>query len=139
MSGAGGLSRTWTIVFLVIRVLVAIPFLIAAWLEGMSSPQTLAELDLVWIPDAPLWLVRLVAGIEGLAALGLILPSLVRLPPVVVTVSAFVLLFVQIAALGFDRSAGSLGDLPAKAIVLGLTLVILWAELGRPSSDTSLP
>jgi hypothetical protein len=35
--------------------------------------------------------VRLVAGIKELAALGLILPGLVRLPPATVTVAALVL------------------------------------------------
>lgn len=133
MSATVTLTRAWSIALWVIRVLVAIPFFIAAWLEGMSSPETLAALDLVWIPDAPLWLVRLVAGIEGLAALGLILPGLVRLPPATVTVAALVLLVIQIAALGLDLTAGSLGDLPVKAVVLVLTLIILWAQLRRGS------
>jgi len=133
MSATVTLTRAWSIALWVIRVLVAIPFFIAAWLEGMSSPETLAALDLVWIPDAPLWLVRLVAGIEGLAALGLILPGLVRLPPATVTVAALVLLVIQIAALGLDLAAGSLGDLPVKAVVLVLTLIILWAQLRRGS------
>ncbi len=65
MSATVTQSMAWSIALWVIRVLVAIPFFIAAWLEGMSSPETLAALDLVWIPDAPLWLVRLVAGIKG--------------------------------------------------------------------------
>lgn len=133
MSATVTLTRAWSIALWVIRVLVAIPFFIAAWLEGMSSPETLAALDLVWIPDAPLWLVRLVAGIEGLAALGLILPGLVRLPHATVTVAALVLLVIQIAALGLDLAAGSLSDLPVKAVVLVLTLIILWGQLRRGS------
>ncbi|MCU0829862.1 MAG: DoxX family protein [Tabrizicola sp.] len=133
MSATVTQSRAWSIALWVIRVLVAIPFFLAAWLEGMSSPETLAALDLVWIPDAPLWLVRLVAGIEGLAALGLILPGLVRLPPATVTVAALVLLVIQIAALGLDLAAGSLSDLPVKAVILALTLIILWAQLRRGS------
>ncbi len=43
----GTLSRPWTIALWVARVLVAIPFFIAAWLEGTSSPETLAEMELV--------------------------------------------------------------------------------------------
>jgi hypothetical protein len=131
------LSRPWTIALWVARVLVAIPFFIAAWLEGMSSPETLAEMDLVWIPDAPLWLVRGVAAIEGLAALGLILPGLLRLPMVIVTASALVLLVIQIVALGLDLAAGNLGDLPVKAVVFALTLFILWARL-RPAGTIGL-
>lgn len=133
MSAEVTLSRTLSIALWVIRVLVAIPFFLAAWLEGMSSPETLAALDLVWIPDAPLWLVRLVAGIEGLAALGLILPGIVRLPPATITVAALVLLVIQIAALGLDLAAGRLSDLPVKAVVLVLTLIILWAQARRGS------
>lgn len=63
---ADGLSRTWTITLRVACVLVAIPSFIAAGLEGLSSPDALAEMELVWIPGAPLWLVRLVAAVEGL-------------------------------------------------------------------------
>lgn len=126
MSGTSPLSRPWIISLWIVRVLVAIPFFIAAWLEGMSSPEMLAEMELVWIPNAPLWLVRVVAGIEGLAALGLILPGLLRLPLSIVTGSALVLLFVQLAALGLDLAAGNLGDLPVKAVVFALTLFILW-------------
>lgn len=123
------LSRPWTIALWVARTLVAIPFLIAAYLEGLSSPETLAEMELVWIPGAPLWLVRIVAAIEGLAAFGLILPGLLRLPMVIVTVSAAVLLVVQLAAFGLDLVGSDLGDLPVKAVVLGLTLFILWMRL----------
>ena len=129
----------WTIAFWVARVLVAIPFVIAAGLEGLSSRATLAEMDLVWIPGAPLWLVRVVAGIEGLAALGLILPGLVRLPIGIVTVSAAVLLVVQIAALWLDLAAGSLGDLPVKAVVLALTLFILWVRLSAHRAEATAP
>jgi hypothetical protein len=133
----GTLSRPWTIALWVARVLVAIPFFIAAWLEGMSSPATLAEMGLVWIPGAPLWLVRLVAAIEGLAALGLILPGLLRLPLSVVTASALVLLVVQVAALGLDLAGSGMGDLPVKAVVLALTFFILWLRLS-PSRATGL-
>ena len=135
----GTLSRLWTIALWVARVLVAIPFFIAAWLEGMSSPETLAEMELVWIPGAPLWLVRLVAAIEGLAALGLILPGLVRLPLVIFTASALVLLVIQIAVLGLDLAGSGMGDLPVKAVVLALTLFILWMRLrptGTPGPQT---
>lgn len=130
-------SRPWTIALWVARVLVAIPFFIAAWLEGMSSPATLAEMELVWIPGAPLWLVRVVAAIEGLAALGLILPGLLRLQLPLVTASALVLLVIQIAALGLDFAGSGMGDLPVKAVVLALTLFILWIRL-RPSRATGL-
>lgn len=139
MSGTVTLSRYGHIALWVARVLVAIPFFIAAGLEGLSSPATLAEMDLVWIPGAPLWLVRVVAGIEGLAALGLILSGLVRLPMVIVTVSAAVLLVVQLAALGLDLAAGNLGDLPVKAGVLALTLFILWARLRAHRAEATAP
>lgn len=133
MSGPDTLSRPWSIAFWVARVLVAIPFFIAAGLEGLSSPATLAEMELVWIPDAPLWLVRVVAGVEGLAALGLILPGLLRLPLAIVTASALVLLVIQIAALGLDLAAGTNADLPVKVVILALTLFILGMRL-RPAS-----
>ncbi len=129
MITAATASRAGQIALWVARVLVAIPFFIAAGLEGLSSPATLAEMELVWIPGAPLWLVRIVAAIEGLAALGLILPGLLRLPMGIVTLSAAVLLTVQVAALGPDLAAGSLGDLPVKAVMLTLTLLILWVRL----------
>lgn len=139
MASPDTLPRPWTIALWVARVLVAIPFFIAAGLEGLSSRATLAEMDLVWIPGAPLWLVRVVAGIEGLAALGLILPGLVRLPMGIVTVSAAVLLVVQIAALWLDLAAGSLGDLPVKAVVLALTLFILWVRLSAHRAEATAP
>ena len=139
MSGTATPSRYGRIALWVGRVLVAIPFFIAAGLEGLSSTATLAEMDLVWIPDAPLWLVRLVAAVVGLAALGLILPGLLRLPIGIVTLSAAVLLAVQIAALGLDLAAGSLGDLPVKAVVLALTLFILWVRLRTQKAEATAP
>jgi DoxX-like family len=139
MSGTVTLSRYGHIALWVARVLVAIPFFIAAGLEGLSSPATLAEMDLVWIPGAPLWLVRVVAGIEGLAALGLILPGLVRLPMGIVTVSALVLLVVQLAALGLDLVGVGMGDLPVKAVVLALTLFILWVRLRTQKAEATAP
>lgn len=139
MSATVPLSRNGHIALRVARVLVATPFFIAAGLEGLSSPAILAEMELVWIPGAPLWLVRVVAGIEGLAALGLILPGLVRLPMGIVTISAAVLLVIQIAALGLDHASGSLGDLSVKAAVLALTLFILWMRLRTRIHATATP
>lgn len=139
MSGTVTLSRNGHIALWVARVLVAIPFFFAAGLEGLSSPATLAAMDLVWIPSAPLWLVRVVAGIEGLAALGLILPGLVRLPMGIVTVSALVLLVVQLAALGLDLVGVGMGDLPVKAVVLALTLFILWVRLRTQKAEATAP
>ena len=101
--------------------------------------DALAAMDLVWIPSAPLWLVRVVAGIEGLAALGLILPGLVRLPMGIVTVSALVLLVVQLAALGLDLVGVGMGDLPVKAVVLALTLFILWVRLRTQKAEATAP
>lgn len=138
MSAADTTHRGWAVALWIARILVAIPFLIAAWLEGLSSLETLAEMELVWIPRAPLWLVRLVAGIEGLAALGLILPGLIRLPPATATVAALVLLVIQIAALVLDLVGSGLGDLPIKAVVLALTLFILWARLRPARTQASL-
>ena len=131
--------RAGPIALWVARVLVAIPFFIAAGLEGLSSPATLAEMELVWIPGAPLWLVRVVAAVDGLAALGLILPGVSRLPMGIVTLSAAALLVVQIAALGLDLAAGSLGDLPVKAVVLALTLFILWMRLRAQPTKATVP
>ena len=128
-------SRAGQIALWVARMLVGIPFFIAAGLEGLSSPATLAEMELVWIPGAPLWLVRVVAAIEGLAALGLILPGLLRLPMGIVTISAAVLLLIQLAALGLELAAGSMVDLPVKALVLALTLFILWTRLRAPNAE----
>lgn len=136
MIAAATPSRAGPIALWVAHVLVAIPFFIAAGLEGLSSPVNLAEMELVWIPGAPLWLVRVVAAIEGLAALGLILPGLLRLPMGIVTLSAAVLLMVQIAALGLELAAGSMGDLPVKALVLALTLLILWVRLRTSGTQT---
>lgn len=139
MTAARTRSRPWTIAHWAARILVAIPFFIAAYLEGLSSPATLAEMGLVWIPGAPLWLVRVVAGIEGLAALGLILPGLLPLPMGIVTVSALVLLVVQLAALGLDLVGVGMGDLPVKAVVLALTLFILWVRLRTQKAEATAP
>ena len=70
---------------------------------------------------------------------GLILPGLVRLPMGFATVSAAVLLVVQIAALWLDLAAGSLGDLPVKAVVLALTLFILWMRLRAHQAESTAP
>lgn len=131
MASPATLPHTRATALWIARILVATPFLIAAWLEGLSSPSALTEMDLIWIPGAPLWVVRVVAAVEGFAALCLIMPGLLRLPPSTVTVGAAVLLVIQIAALGLDLSAGSFSDLPVKAVILALTLLILWVHLRR--------
>lgn len=110
------------------RILVAVPFLIAAGLEGLSSPADLVAMDLVWIPGAPLWLVRGIALVEAIAAVGLILPGLTRLPGRLVTVSAVALLIVQVSAFGFDLAQGAVDQLAVKTIIMALTISILWVR-----------
>jgi hypothetical protein len=118
------------VAYWIVAGLLALFFLYAGGLKLTRSKEQLQP-TMGWVDVIPMWLVRTIGLLEVLGAVGLILPPLTGVAPVLALVSAigFVVLQVLAAGLHLSRREGRLIGLNIGIIVLaGLTvwLATIW-------------
>ena len=112
------------IAYWIVAGLLALFFLYAG---GLKLTRSKAQLQptMGWVDIIPMWLVRTIGALEVLGAIGLILPPLTGVAPVLALVSAigFVVLQVLATGLHLSRGEGRLVGLNIGVIVLaGVTV-----------------
>lgn len=111
--------RHMRIAYWVIAVLLAAFYLYSGGKKAAQSKEQLAPM-MGWVDTAPMGLVRFLGVVEILGALGLVLPPLTGIAPVLALLAAAGLLVLQVLAAGFHVSRGeaNLTGLNAGLIVL---------------------
>ncbi len=111
----------------VAQVLLALVFGAAGTLKTLTPAAELAQ-TMPWVAHVPDWLPR-VAGIsEVLGALGLILPSALRIKPVLTPIAAAGLVLVMVLAGALHASLGEFQALPANLTLAGLAAFVWWGR-----------
>jgi hypothetical protein len=114
----------------VVQALLAVAFLGAGI---MKATTPLADLGaaMPWVADAPVWLPRFIGVSEILGAVGLVLPSALRIVPVLTAVAAGALAIVMGLAVVMHLSYGELGTLPVNLGLAGLAAFVAWGRSSR--------
>ncbi|MFT4626638.1 MAG: putative oxidoreductase [Myxococcota bacterium] len=117
----------------VVQVLLAIAFGMAGAMKAMTAAPDLVAQGMAWAGRVPGWLVPIIGVSELLGAIGLILPSALRIQPKVTGVAALALLLVMVLA-GLEHGmAGELSALPVNVILGGMCAFVAWGRLsGAP-------
>lgn len=121
-------GRNWNIAIWVAQIALAGLYLMAAYMKGMMPIADLAAMGLAWTPGAPVWLVRGIALVEFLGAVGVILPAATRIVPHLTVWAATGLFAIQILAIGFHLIRGEIDVLGFNVIYLGLAAFVLWGR-----------
>lgn len=113
-----------------VQGLLALAFLGAG---VMKSTTPLAELGAMmpWVNDSPAFLPRFIGASEIAGAVGLILPSALRILPVLTPIAASALAVVMALAMAMHASYGELGSLPVTLVLLGLAAFVAWGRFTR--------
>jgi putative oxidoreductase len=98
------------------QIVLAFVFGMAGWMKATYPLDALA-MYVPWSPHVPELLVRFIGTVEFLGAIGLILPSLTRIKPMLTPLAAALLSLTMIFAIGFHLARGE-----THAIVLPLML-----------------
>ena len=103
----------------VISVVLALAFL-ASGAVKLTQPRDKLVAKMPWVADASDGQVRAVGGLEVLGALGLVLPGLTGIAPILVPLAALGLMLVMIGAVAVHVRSGDGIAAAAPAIVLGV-------------------
>lgn len=130
-SGDGTQHKALHISLWVAQVLLAVAFGGAGL---MKATQPIAELarQMVWPGDVPAALVRFIGTCELAGAIGLVLPSLTRIKPVLTAWAATGLAAVMVLALAFHISRGEAAQaLPVNLTLGALAAFVAWGRFRK--------
>ena len=108
-----------TVAYWIVAALLAMFYLYSGGLKVLRSPDQLRPM-MGWIDAVPLRLVRTIGMLEMLGALGLILPPLTGVAPVLALAAATGLVLIQVGGISLHLSRGE-----AKLIGLNIVLLVL--------------
>lgn len=121
-------SRNWNLAIWGGQIALSGLYLMAAYMKGMMPIADLAAMGMAWAPGAPVWLVRGIALVEFLGALGVILPAATRIMPHLTVWAAAGLLAIQALAIPFHLIRGEFAALPFNLIYVALAVFVLWGR-----------
>ncbi len=119
----------WTAGLWVAQVLLAAAYLAAGAMKLFQPMDVLAGMGMGYVTTMPELFIRFVGLMEILGAIGLILPSLTRILPMLTPAAAVGLSIVQVAAIILHAIRGETAtSLPVNLVLLALSLFILWGR-----------
>lgn len=123
-------SKAWNISLWILQVLLAATLIWAAIMKLGKTPQELAAMW-PWAGEVSPALVKLTGIIDLLGGLGLILPSLLRIKPVLTPVAALGLVALMICACVFHIMRGEASQIGFNVAVAGIAGFIAWGRLRK--------
>lgn len=129
-------GRGWNIATWGGQIALAALYLMAAYMKGLMPIADLASMGMTWAPGAPVALVRGIALMEFLGAVGVILPAATRIMPQLTVWAAAGLLAIQALAIPFHLIRGEVNLLGFNLIYVVLAVFVLWGR-ARKSPITS--
>ncbi len=120
-------SKALHITLWVAQVLLAALFLMAGANKLFQSIEELSKM-LPWAAEMPEAMVRFIGTSEILGALGLLLPSALRIMPRLTPVAAGGLALVMVLATAFHVSRGEASVIPMNIAFMAIALFIVWGR-----------
>ncbi|GAB3882310.1 DoxX family protein [Spirosoma agri] len=123
-------SKTIHILLWVAQLVLALTF---GWAALMKLFQPTATLAAMWpwagqIPEA--W-VRVTGLIDLLGALGLVLPSFLRIQPKLTPVAAISIVVLMVCASIFHIARGEVAQIGANVVFAGIAAFIAWGRMNK--------
>lgn len=128
-------SKAMHISLWVVQVILAAMFLMAGANKLFQSITELSKM-LPWVTQVPEGLVRFIGTSELMGGLGLLLPSILKIKPVLTPIAALGLSTIMIFATIFHISKGEFQVIGFNFVLLALALFVAW---GRSKKAPILP
>lgn len=120
-------SKVLNLVLWIAQLVLAVVFSLAGAMKLFTPMAELAH-ALPWTAAAAPALVRFIGLSELAGAVGLLLPSLTRVLPVLTPLAASCLMLVMLLAAAFHATRGELAALPISIILASLAAVVAWGR-----------
>lgn len=110
------------------QVLLAIAFGAAGITKLITPLDQLGEM-MSFVNHSPAWLVTFIGVVEVLGAIGVLLPALTRILPVLTPLAALGFAIIQVLAIGVHALLGETGQtLPINLALLALSVFVAWGR-----------
>lgn len=113
----------------IVQGLLAAAFLMAGIMKIAKSKPELAE-KMGWVDDFSEGVIKTIGGLEVLGAIGLILPGLTGIAPVLVPLAAVGLGLTQVGAIVVHGRRGEMQNVVVSAVLLAMTVFVAWGRFG---------
>jgi len=113
----------------VVQSLLAVVFLMVGMAKLTKSKEELAA-RMDWVEDFSLGTIKFIGGVEVLAAIGLILPGLFGVAPILVPIAASGLVVTQIGAVIVHARRSELKMIIGNVVLMALALFVAWGRFG---------
>jgi uncharacterized membrane protein YphA (DoxX/SURF4 family) len=120
------------VVLWIVASLLAAAFL-GAGLTKLTQPKEKLVTNMGWVEDFSPGTVKLIGGLEVLAAIGLILPALLGIAPVFVPLAALGLVLVMAGAVVVHVRRKETPMVAVNVVLLVLAAVVAWGRFGNYS------
>lgn len=112
------------------QAILAALYLIAGANKAFQSIDELSKM-LPWVAETSLALVRFIGISELLGALGLLLPSILRIQPKLSVYAAWALVLLQVLAGAFHLLRGEGGVIAMNIVLIGISVFVAWGRSKR--------
>ncbi|MFI6576201.1 DoxX family protein [Nocardiopsis sp. NPDC050513] len=119
------------IVLWILAALLALAFLASGGMKlAQSKEKLVASPNMAWAEGFSPGLIKSIGALEVLAAVGLILPALLGVLPVLVPLAAVGLVLLMLGAAVTHGRRGEFGSIPVNAVLIVLAGVVAWGRFG---------
>jgi len=120
-------SKAMNIGLWVVQVVLGVAFGMAGFMK-LTTPIADLTAQMVWPGDVPELLVRFIALSEVLGGIGLIVPALTRIKPILTVYAAWGLALVMVLAALFHASRGEYPGIAINLIFVALCVFVAWGR-----------
>jgi uncharacterized membrane protein YphA (DoxX/SURF4 family) len=118
------------VVLWIIAALLAAAFLGAGAMKLIQPKEKLAASGLAWTEDFSAGQIKTIGALEVLGAIGLILPALLDVLPILVPLAATGLAITMVGAVVVHARRGENQGIVPGAVLLVLSVVVAWGRFG---------
>ncbi len=123
-------SKILNIALWVVQLLLAAMFIMAGASKLFQPISELAK-TLPWVTDVPEAIIRFIGISELLGGLGLLLPSILRIKPVLTPYAAIGLTTIMLLASIFHISRGENSVIGINLVIMALSLFVAWGRMKK--------
>ena len=121
--------KGWNIGLWTAQGLLALVYLAAGGMKLFQPIETLAAAGMAYVTTMPELFIRSVGVLEILGAIGVVLPALTRIRPMLTPAAAVGLSLVQVSAIILHALRGETAmTLPMNLVLLALALFVVWGR-----------
>jgi uncharacterized membrane protein YphA (DoxX/SURF4 family) len=117
----------------IIAGVLAAAFLASGAMKLIQPKEKLAALGLGWVEDFSAGAVKAIGTLEVLAAVGLILPAVLDIAPVLVPLAAVGLVLLMVGASITHLRRHESQAIPVTLTILALAVLVAWGRFGPQS------